>query len=87
MHNQAVKRSLIKASGGSPEADLAIGRIWLELAGARTAIDVWMVEGAANIADGPSRGKYDELAALDATFVDPVVIAWFDDVWCGIEQP
>jgi len=87
MDNQAVEKSVIRAAGGTPESNLAIGRLWMEWASSRTAVEMWRVESHANIADGPSRSAFLELEQLGATFVDPVIPPWFEDIWCGMQQP
>jgi len=87
MDNQSIEKCIIKGSGGSPEANLAVGRLWLELSETRTAFEVWRVESHANVADGPSRFRLDEVIELEAEYVPPLLPAWFADVWCGLQQP
>jgi len=85
--NQAVERALLKASGGTPECNAAVGKFWQEMAVAAAAFTVWRVESHANIADGPSRQKFDELRQLGALQVPSVLPAWALDLWAKQAGP
>jgi len=64
--DQAVERVLLKASGGTPECNAAVGKFWQERAVAAAAFIVWRVGSHADIVEGPSRQNFDELRQLGA---------------------
>ena len=66
--NQGVLHSIINGRGGAEDLNLAVGRLWLDLACMQVALHVVRVESAANIADGPSRDNFDLLVSRGAVF-------------------
>ena len=58
-----------------------IPTLWLHLAEQDFDMHVARVEGASNIADGPTREFLEHVGRLQAKFVAPVLPQWLDDVW------
>ena len=79
--NQGVLGSIVKGSSASPEVNLMAARFGLQAAIERVAIDVFRVESAANIGDGPSRGVYTALQPLGYRSCQLIWPEWLDDLW------
>ena len=74
--NNGVFGTIMKGSTVAPEANAIAGKLWLDAARIACAPAWARVESDANIADGPSRRKYDEVRAMSGTWIDPVRPAW-----------
>ena len=79
--NDGVLGSVIKGSSKSPETNLAVGKMWLDLASNDVGFYAARVESKANISDGPSRLEFGEMAWLGATYVEPSLSSWALEVW------
>ena len=79
--NDSVLHAITKASGGTAETSLCIGRLWLEIAVAGVDLHMGRVESAANVADGPTRDSFRFLADLKATWVEPKLPLWLESFW------
>ena len=79
--NDGVMHALLNGGGRSPEINSVIGRLWLHLAEADIDLHAARVESAANIADGPTRDYFDNLAAINARFVNPILPDWMHSIW------
>ena len=58
-----------------------VGRMWSTLAAWQCDLSVQRVESKANIADGPTRGSFKEVAEVGAMFCRPKWPAWASNVW------
>ena len=79
--NNGVLGTLLEGSTTAPEANTIVGRLWLDAARIACAPAWARVESDANIAYGPSRRRYNEVKAMGAVWVDPVLPAWLMNVW------
>ena len=73
--------AIIKGSSAAPEANLLVGKMWLDLACNRIAFRALRVDSKANIADGPTRDDFKALHKLNARFDEPVFPEWVRRVW------
>ena len=60
---------------------MVIGKLWLQVARLVCDLQVAGVESKANVADGPSRDDFSILTTLGASFVEPIIPSWMDDIW------
>ena len=79
--NQGVMRGLIRGSSRSPECNIMFAKVWLWNALTESHMTVYYVETHANIADGPTRGRFGPLLRASAVEVSPVLPAWAFDLW------
>ena len=79
--NQGVLHSIINGRGGAEDLNLAVGAVWLDLARMQVALHVVRVESAANIADGPSRDRFEDVVGRGAELVSPVLPDWCYHLW------
>eukprot|EP00971_Amphidinium_carterae_P351614 6492191-Amphidinium_carterae.1 len=80
--NEGVRAAMHKGSGGTVEVNIAIGKMWMQIALQDVALWTARVESHSNIADGPTRHDLSELERLDATFCAPELPSWVKSVWC-----
>ena len=79
--NQGVLGSVINGSSTAPEMNMIVGSIWLRVAADHISLDVYRVESAANIADGPSRFMFDLMLELNAQYTNVVWPECCRDLW------
>ena len=80
--NNTVLHSILKGSAKiNQELNIAIGKMWLDCAKNNMALHFLRVESKANVADDPSRGRFDILVDLGAKRVEPILPEWFGQVW------
>ena len=79
--NDGITHAMAKGGGHNDECNMAIGKIWLQVAELNADLHVARVESAANIADGPTRDDFKCLTALGAEFVPPALPDWIHDIW------
>ena len=79
--NQGVLHSLLRGSSVADDLNTLIGRMWMVLAKIQCDLSVMRVESKANIADGPTRKDFSEIAALGAKFHPPCWPTWASSVW------
>ena len=79
--NQGVLGSVINGSSTAPEMNAIIGSIWLHVSAHHISLDVYRVESAANIADGPSRSSFELMERLGALEVEAVWPQICMDLW------
>ena len=79
--NQGVLGAMVRGSCSAPEANLAIGRAWLDLAETGVGLHMVRVESKANVADGPTREGSTTLEFLGASYVEPRLPPWAYDLW------
>ena len=79
--NSGVVGNLIKGSGSAPDHNAAIGKIKLDFAADGISAYVVKVETACNVADGPTREKFDQMSRLHAQWVEPRWPRWIQDIW------
>ena len=85
--NSGALHALLKGSSKSPEANVMVGRMWLNLCCTQTVLFCQRVESKANIADGPTRHDFSEVSRLGATFVEPKLPAFVKQLWHSVENP
>ena len=79
--NQGVLGSVINGSSTAPEMNMIVGDIWLQVAKEHISLDVYRVESAANISDGPTRASFELMEALGAEFVELIWPECCRDLW------
>ena len=79
--NEGVLSAVLNGSSRSAETNIAVGKLWLDLARRNIISFAARVESKANISDEPSRLVVDNLAHLGATFVEPRLPNWVYEVW------
>lgn len=80
--NDGVLKAIIKGSARPPEVNLAIGKVWLDMATKHNALFAARVESKANVADGPSRDDLALINGLNAKYMTPILPSWAWDLWC-----
>ena len=55
-----------------------VGAYWQEVASLKAFVWIERVESKSNVADGPTKGRFDSMVYLEAQKVDPVVTALFE---------
>ena len=71
---------LLKGSLGAPDANWAVGRVWMTLAKLGAQVELGRVESKANISDGPTRGRLRALPPGSA-HVQPSWPPWMKRWW------
>ena len=79
--NDGVTHSLARGGGHNPECNVIIGKVWLAISELDLDLHAARVESHANIADGPSRDFFEYLHSLHATFIEPKLPDWINDIW------
>ena len=79
--NDGVTHSLARGGGHNPECNVVIGKVWLAISELDLDLHAARVESHANIADGPSRDFFEYIHSLQATYVEPHLPTWIDDIW------
>ena len=79
--NDGVRVSTQKGGGASPEVSHLVSHVWRTCASEQIALYVARVESHANLADAPSRGHFEDLRTLGATYVKAVLPPWAQDLW------
>ena len=79
--NDGVLAGILKATCRSPETGLCIGWLWKKITVLQIGFMGWRVESKANVADGPTRGNFEEMLQLKALFRPAVWPAWLEDLW------
>ena len=79
--NQGVLGAIVTGSSRSPEQNILIARLWMEMAERSVALVIRRVESKANIADGPTRYFLDDLFHLGACQTEAVLPKWACGIW------
>jgi hypothetical protein len=79
--NQGVLGATVTGSSRSPEQNILIARLWMEMAERSVALVIRRVESKANIADGPTRYFLDDLRQLGACQTKAVLPKWAYSIW------
>ena len=79
--NQGVLGATVTGSSRSPEQNILIARLWMEMAEGSVPLVIRRVESKANIADGPSRYFLDDLFHLGAYQTEVVLPKWAYSIW------
>jgi hypothetical protein len=79
--NDGVVASLIKGSNKALDTNLCVGQIWLDVNKFHIALVLARVESKANVADDPSRDRFEFLNRVGASFIEPVMPQWVDALW------
>ena len=66
------------------DANVLIGKWWLEMARQKTAVELWRVESKANPSGGPSRFRLDTMDKLGAQYVHPKLPRYVVDFWAPV---
>ena len=79
--NDGVLLGVLKASSRAPEVTVMIARLWLLMADWDTTYVAGRVESKANVADGPTRDRWELLEHLKAVYHEPQLPDWLMDLW------
>ena len=79
--NMGVLHALTQGSGGGAEVNQLAGALWLDLAHSQIALNLRRVESHANIADGPTRDRFDMIEHCAAQWVEPRLPPCARDIW------
>ena len=81
--NQAVLNQVLNGCAGASAGDLnaICGHLWLDIVKANAALNIVRVESKANIADGPTRDRFQLLEELGSLLVTPVLPTWLANFW------
>ena len=81
--NQAVLNIFLNGAAAAAAGDLNVvtGKLWMEIVVRCISVNMVRVESKANIADGPTRDRFELLQELQSQFVAPVWPAWIHDFW------
>ena len=81
--NQGVLYAILKGSAGAEDMNCAVAQVWLDFAAYDISVHLLRVESRANIADGPTRDHFYELAKRRAQFREPRMAQWTRELWHG----
>ena len=76
-----VLHALTQGSGGGAEVNQLASALWLDLAHSQIALHLRRVESHANIADGPTRDRFDMIEQCAAQWVEPRLPSWARGIW------
>ena len=79
--NDGVLGAVLRGGSAVADANLIVGKLWLEVARMQISLYLHRVESKANIADGPTRYDFGMLEELGAQYVVPVLPEWMCDLW------
>ena len=79
--NQGVLGALLKGSSHCQEQNIMVGQFWLMIAQWGTAAEIFRVESAANVADGPTRNDLNVLRSVGAAWQEPSWPVWVSRLW------
>ena len=81
--NQAVLNIFLNGAAAAAAGDLngVTGKLWMEIVVRRISVNMVRVESKANVADGPTRDRFQLLEAYGSKFVQPRFPAWIQDFW------
>jgi hypothetical protein len=82
--NDGVLANFIGGSSRAPETNKFVAMFWFECARLNIAVVFYRVESKANVADGPTRDRWDDLIALGAHWVEPKLPDFLEDIWAGL---
>ena len=79
--NDGVLLGVLKASSRAPEVTMMIAKLWLQMVDWDTVYVAGRVESKANLADGPTRDRWELLQHLQAVCHEPRLPDWLMDMW------
>ena len=79
--NVGVLGAVLKGSSGCLELNIIVNHIWVQVAQNKIGLHLARVESKANIADGPTRGRWDLLQKLGAERRQPQWPNWLKALW------
>ena len=81
--NQGVLHAILKGCAVAEDMNYAVAQVWLGIAAQDISVHLLRVESRANIADGPTRGHFYELAKRGAQYREPRMPQWVRELWQG----